>query len=244
MKSTMRIICTLIAMALLNLSSYAEGDTTDSQRNRWTDSFDLKNCNFSDTGRNTCFILVPDYQLILKGFEDPDSVTLVITVLKDTVTVDGVVTRIVEERESANGDLVEVSRNFFAFCRTYAGVFYFGEDVDIYEGGKVANHSGSWRAGENGFKPGLMMPGLALFGSSYYQEIATGVAMDRARIVATDSTMQTPTGPIDHCLVTEETSPLEPGVREFKVYAPGIGLLKDGELLLVRYGVAADGKQE
>jgi hypothetical protein len=29
---------------------------------------------------------------------------------------------------------------------------------------------GSWRAGESGFRAGLMMPGLPMVGASYYQE--------------------------------------------------------------------------
>jgi hypothetical protein len=34
----------------------------------------------------------------------------------------------------------------------------------------------------------------------------------------------------------EETTPLEPGVREAKFYARGIGLVQDGDLKLVKYG--------
>jgi len=33
-----------------------------------------------------------------------------------------------------------------------------------------------------------------------------------------------------------ETTPLEPGVREYKYYARGIGLIQDGSLKLVKYG--------
>ena len=51
----------------------------------------------------------------------------------------------------------------------------------------------AWTAeGEN--KAGVAMPGLALLGARYYQEIAPGVAMDRAEIVSTSETKQTPAG--------------------------------------------------
>jgi hypothetical protein len=210
----------------------------DLQTDVWTDTFDLSHCDFSDTGRNTYFILEPGYQLTLEGIEDGDSVVLLVTVLDETQDVDGIVTRVVEEREFHNGEIIEVSRNFFAFCRTYASVFYFGEDVDIYEAGKPVGHEGSWRAGQDGFRPGLMMPGLVLKGASYYQEIAPGTAIDRARIVSTDTTFQTPVGSFGHCLITEETSALEPGAREYKVYAPDVGLIKDGGLQLTKLGAA------
>ncbi len=228
------IICMVLAIILVALPVNAEmkSKSETASADQWTDSFDLDNCRFSDTGRNEYFILEPGYRLTLKGVEDNDSVTLVISVLNETQAIDGVSTRIVEERETANGELVEVSRNYFAFCSTYASVFYFGEDVDIYEDGTITGHQGSWRAGENGFRPGLMMPGLVTIGSSYYQEIAPDVAMDRARIVDTDMTLDTPGGRFEKCLMTEETSALEPESGEYKIYAPGVGLIKDGDLLL------------
>ena len=45
------------------------------------------------------------------------------------------------------------------------------------------NHKGAWLADKNdknGAKAGLMMPGKPKVGMKYYQEIAPGVAMDRA----------------------------------------------------------------
>jgi hypothetical protein len=116
-------------------------------------------------------------------------------------------------------------------------VFYFGEDVDIYKRGKVVGHDGAWRAGSDQARAGVMMPGIVLLGSRYYQEIAPGVAMDRAEIVSRSEYIETPAGKFTDCLKTEETTPLEPGVREYKVYAPGVGLVRDGDLLLKRYGI-------
>jgi hypothetical protein len=235
MKSLRRLAC-VVAVTLLANAAQAQDKSTESSTAEWTESFSLESCSFSTTGRNEYFVLEPGYRLVLTGVEDDDSVTLTITVLNDTQEVDGVQTRVVEERETGGGGLIEVSRNFFAFCKENGSVFYFGEDVDIYEDGELVGHEGGWRAGENGFRPGLMMPGLALVGSAYYQEYAPTVAMDRARIVSLDTVLETPAGRFEHCLVAEESSPLEPGSHEFKIYAPGIGLIKDESLLLVRYG--------
>jgi hypothetical protein len=60
--------------------------------------------------------------------------------------------------------------------------------------------------------------------------------MDRAEIVSIADSLRTPAGEFANCLKTEETTPLEVGAREFKYYAPQIGLIKDGSLLLVEYG--------
>jgi Concanavalin A-like lectin/glucanases superfamily len=52
---------------------------------------------------------------------------LTITVLNETKMVDGVETRVVEERETKGGKLKEVSRNYFAISKRTNDVFYFGE---------------------------------------------------------------------------------------------------------------------
>ena len=181
----------------------------------------------SNPGTNSCW----------KG---PTRGGLVIAVLNDTVNVDGFDTRIVEERETKGGLPVEISRNFFAISVRTRDVYYFGEDVDFYENGKRAEEEGTWRSGLDGARFGLMMPGRPRVGARYHQEVAPGVAMDRAEIVALDATVTTPAGKFTRVLKIEETTPLEPGVREFKYYADGIGLIQDGELKLVKHGIGVE----
>ena len=208
----------------------------------WTDRFDTSACRWSSTGRNDFFILEPGDQAVFEGREGRDAVTLVITVLSDTRRVGTVDTRIVEERETHNGQLVEVSRNFFALCGPGNDVFYFGEDVDIYKNGKVDNHEGSWMAEKAGAKPGLFMPARPLIGARFYQEIAPGVAMDRVEIVSDRETVKTPAREFRDSVKTEETTPLEPGVKDYKVYARGIGMIQDGSHLLTKHGSVASQK--
>jgi hypothetical protein len=81
-----------------------------------------------------------------------------------------------------------------------------------------------------------MMPGTPLVGGRYYQEIAPKVAVDRAEILSTNETVETPAGAFKNCLKLEETNPLEPGTKEYKYYAPGIGLAVDDKLELVQHG--------
>jgi hypothetical protein len=107
--------------------------------------------------------------------------------------------------------------------------------VDIYEKGKIVKHEGAWISGDKGAKFGLAMPGLPLLRARYYQEVAPGVAMDRAEIVSLSDTLKQPAGNFSNCLKIEETTPLEAGT-EYKYYAPGIGLVQDDKLKLVKYG--------
>jgi hypothetical protein len=195
---------------------------------------DFAECTLVPSGRNEYFVLEPGYQLVLKEMTE----RLVITVLDETREVDGVTTRVVEEKEWKDGELVEISRNFFAICPETEDVFYFGEEVDVYGDGVLISHSGAWLAGENGAKAGLMMPGKPEVGIKYYQEIAPGVAMDRAEVVSLDETLKTPAGSFSTCLRTMEGTALNPLEREYKTYAPGIGLIQDESLLLAEYGFA------
>jgi len=198
----------------------------------WTTAFVLDPGELVTTGRNPYFILEPGYVLTLED----GKTRLVITVLDETRRIDNVETRVVEERETVNSELVEISRNFFALSTRTNAVFYFGEDVDMFKNGKIVSHEGAWRAGENGARLGLAIPGLPLLAAKYYQEIAPGVAMDRAEIVGLDETVKTPAGEFSGVLKVAETTPLEPGVRELKYYARGVGLVMDGTLRLVKYG--------
>jgi hypothetical protein len=198
----------------------------------FTESLMQDTCEFSTTGRNTYLILEPGYQLTL---ENKTGYRLVISVLNETRKVGKIETRVVEENESKNGKTLEVSRNFFALCRQNGSVYYFGEEVDIYKDGKVVAHEGAWEATGNN-KAGVAMPGLPLLGARYYQEIAPGIAMDRAEIVSLWDELTTPAGKFVNCLKTEETTPIEPKEKEFKIYAPGVGLIKDEDSVLVKYG--------
>ena len=213
----------------------AEEAPASEQGKKWTKSFGLENCTFSTVGRNRFFSLIPGDQLVLQSSEEK----VVITVLDETKKIGNVKTRIVEEREEKNGELAEVSRNFFAICKEHGDVFYFGEEVDDYKDGKIVAHSGAWRANEPNSKAGIIMPGTILLGARHYQEISPN-AMDRAEIISDDVTMVTPAGTFRNCLRVEETSGLDPDEKCYKTYAPGVGLIQDEDLLLIKYSKAKE----
>jgi hypothetical protein len=206
------------------------------EENEYTSSFRVEDCTFSSTGRNPFFILEPNYQLVLSGGDAGEVAEVTITVLNETREVNGTETRVVEERETINGEIVEISRNFFAICEETNSVFYFGEEVDDYENGILVAHEGAWVAGEGENKAGLIMPGSILLGARYYQEIAPNIALDRAEIIDVSQVIQTPSGEFSDTLITRETTPLEPDVVELKYYAAGVGLIQEEDLMLEHYG--------
>jgi hypothetical protein len=135
--------------------------------------------------------------------------------------------RVIEEREFEDGEIVEISQNWFARCVETGDVFYFGETV--------VGAGGQWRAGENGAQPGIIMPGRYLLGSRYFQEQAPRVAMDRAEHIQMDLEIDVPAGAFEDCVRIRETSPLEPGHKTLKVYCPGVGLVVDNKIELTEY---------
>ncbi len=219
-----------VAGALLTFSpAYGQGKS-------WQQEFGISDCNLQTTGRNQYFVMEPGFQLVLEGGDTK----LQITVLDETKTVDGVLTRVIEEKEWEDGELFEVSRNYFALCEGTNDVFYFGEDVDFYKRGEVVNHDGSWLAG-GGNKAGLIMAGTPKLKMRYHQEIAPGVAMDRAQIVSLTETCETPAGTFTNCMKVKEGTGLNIFEVEFKYYAPGIGLIQDEDVVLTKHGVGSGG---
>lgn len=233
---TYRTICAaaLAAAAILTFATgYGQGRGTNAS---WQEEFGISRCNLLTTGRNQYFVLEPGFQLMLEGGD----ASLQITVLDETKEVDGVVTRVVEEKEWKDGELYEISRNYFAMCEETKDVFYFGEDVEFYEDGRVVRRDGSWLAGTKGNRAGLMMPGAPKVKMKYYQEIAPGVAMDRAEIVSLSETCKTPAGTFGGCLKVKEGSAIEIFAKEYKYHAPGIGFVREEDLRLIKYGFIGD----
>ena len=222
------------------------GGTARAAAPQFTTQFELDECTFSSSGRNAHFSLRPGDLLVLEGMDEGELLRVEIKVLSQTKKItfkdaEGesltVWARVVEEREWKDGELVEVSRNFYARCAETDDIFYFGEEVDIYEDGVIVSHDGAWLAGKNGAQPGLIMPGRFLLGSRYVQELAPDVALDRAEHVKMGLTVKTPAGTFEDCVEVVETTPLEPGATSVKLYCAEIGLVADGPAKLINYDI-------
>lgn len=224
----------ILLTALLLSSSGALAHDPD-----FTEDLGRDRCTFTTVGSNPYLPLWPGYSLVLEGEEEDDEgdmveISAVLTVTTETEMVDGVLTRVFEERESEDGELVEISRNFFALCRETGDVWYFGEDVLDFEDGEIVGMEGEWRAGVDGARAGIVMPGNPLVGARYFEEIAPGVALDRGEVVSVDEEVTVPAGTFTGVLEIADSTALEPEAEtEQKLYAPGVGQIVDEELELV-----------
>jgi hypothetical protein len=206
---------------------------------------DPSNGPFSTTVDNEYFPLSDNRQWILEGDEDGVTVRVVRDDLATTKVVAGVTTRVVRETETEDGELIEISWNYFAQAPD-GTVCYFGEDVDIYEDGAVVSHDGAWLAGENGYRPGIIMPGNPLVGTKFYQEYAPGVAMDMSAVVGLNKTYTVPFGTYTNVLEANDWNPIEEmnslggdwfacQEGELKAYERNLGLIIDEFMELISY---------
>ena len=109
--------------------------------------------------------------------------------------------------------------------RAAEGVTWLAQDDD----GNVwiLGEDGVWEAGVNGAEAGLAMPARPRVGDGYRMEYAEGVAEDKAEVLSLDGSASVPYGDLTDLLETEDSTPLEPGVVERKLYARGIGLVRE-----------------
>ncbi len=134
-----------------------------------------------------------------------------------------------QEFETVDGEVEEISRNYVASCEPTQDVYYFGEDVEDGDGNPLPD---AWLAGRDGARPGILMPDQAfLLGSRYFQEIAVN-AKDRAEHTALGLEIEVPAGVFRNCVEVTETTPLENG-ESIKFYCPNVGMVVDGDLELV-----------
>jgi hypothetical protein len=121
-----------------------------------------------------------------------------------------------------NGRLVEDTYDWYAQDRE-GNLWYLGEDTKEYEDGRVVSTKGSWEAGVKGAQAGIVLPAHPRPGLSYRQEYYAGQAEDRARVLSLDGKAKVPFGSFGPCLVTADTTPLEPNLLEHKYFARGVG---------------------
>lgn len=145
-------------------------------------------------------------------------------------TLLGVMTQTQLDRAFEGDLLVEETRDYYA-QDTDGNVWYFGEDVVNFNYDDDGNLIGtdadsSWLAGVNGALPGLIMPSALTVGFNYFQEYAiVDDALDHGTIASVGNTVTIDIGTFTNVLQILEGSVLDPEFREFKYYAPGVGLI-------------------
>jgi hypothetical protein len=181
--------------------------------------------NFVRVADNPLFPLRPGTRFVFEGEEDGETETNITIVTYDRKNILGVSAIVVLDRVFVEGELKEKTFDWYAQDQQ-GNVWYLGENTKEYEDGKVVSTEGSWKAGRDGAKPGIIMLAHPRVGDSYRQEFFVGEAEDQARVVARDIDQRVPYGSFDNCVRTVEFTRLEPGVKEAKIYCPGVGFVR------------------
>jgi hypothetical protein len=171
----------------------------------------------------------PGATLVYEGVSEDEKETVTIIVTNKTKEILGVTATVVRDVVTVEGEIAEKTFDWFAQDR-YGNVWYLGEDSKEYEDGKPVNSEGSWEAGVDGAKPGIVMLGDPQVGDRYRQEYYEGEAEDFGQILKLDESVDVPFGSYDDVLVTKDWTPLEPKVLENKYYAQGVGVVYERSL--------------
>lgn len=163
---------------------------------------------------------------LLKGFTRiyaAGDETITVTVTGETIEVQGVTCIVVRDTVEIDGVLIEDTDDWFA-QDVEGNVWYFGEISRNFEDGLLSDLDGSWMAGKDGAKAGIVMEAAPQVGDIYRQEWLLAEAEDMGEVLSTVATESTPAAACNGtCLQTHDFTPVEPDVSEYKFYAPGIG---------------------
>jgi hypothetical protein len=148
---------------------------------------------------------------------------VVVTVTHRTKRVaSGVLVRVVHDRATEHGALVEDTFDYYA-QDDKGNVWYLGEATTEFENGKPVSHAGSWEAGVDGAQAGIVMLAHPRVGRRYREEHYPGHAEDGAKVLSRGEQAQVPAGHYRHLLLTKNFNPLEPKSLEYKLYARRVG---------------------
>lgn len=191
--------------------------------------------------------LVAGHTHVLRAGEE-FAETVVVHVTDTTREILGVECRVVVDivLEADDGELkaVEVTDDWFAQSTT-GDVYYCGELARNYEDGQLVDIEGSFEAGVESAKAGLLISANPVPGFAHRQEFSLGNAEDTIRYVGLNEVPGDDEGgenPSDTfncelnggCVKTEEFIPPDPSAGEYKYYLPNVGFvlgiaLEDGE---------------
>lgn len=171
---------------------------------------------------NPYFTLTPGRKLSYEARKAEGLERIEVYVTTEKKTVLGVEVVVVWDRVWLNDSLIEETKDWYAQDKA-GNVWYFGEDSVEMENGKIISHHGSWEAGVDGAKPGIIMKADPQIGDSYREEYYQGEAEDMADVLSTTEDVTVPLGSYTDCLQTKNYTALEPNVLEYKYYCRVVG---------------------
>ena len=214
------LLSAIIGSVLVLMTGCTSNSSSSSQEEHNAYSPHINPSEFTTKVDNEYFPMEPGTTFLYEGGTEHGEMS----VTHDTKKVMGVECVVVDDRAWESDKLIEKTYDWFAQDKE-GNVWYFGEDTKEYDNGEVVSTKGSWEAGVDGAKPGIIMPADPKVGHSYHQEYYPGEAMDMARVLSFDASVTVPYGSFDHVLETREWTPLQPGFSEKKYYVRGVGPL-------------------
>jgi hypothetical protein len=186
---------------------------------------------FDNPKQNPYFPLKPGTVARYRGSDEGQQFREKVTVTHKLKTIQGVRTTVIHDvLRRADGSLAEKTRDWYA-ADNKGNVWYFGEKTATYdEQGNVDSREGSWQAGKHGAVAGLIMPADPKPTNAYRQEFYKGHAEDQAWIVQRHSTVTVQYGTFHNVVRSFEWTRLEKGVLSLKLYARGLGIIREKDL--------------
>jgi hypothetical protein len=139
----------------------------------------------------------------------------------------GVRTTVVHDEVVKRGRPVEVTNDFYAQDR-HGNVWYFGEHTkELDRQGHVTSREGSFKAGRNGARPGVLFPAHPRRGVTARQEFLKGHAEDRFKVRSRHAKVSVPFVSTNRAVRTAERTRLEPHVLDNKFYVRGVGTVRE-----------------
>ena len=186
--------------------------------------------DFTSPQRNPYFPLKPGTVSIARGSEDGERLHERMRVTHRTKKIQGVTTKVVRDTLWVDGSLEERTFDWYAADNS-GNVWYFGEDTATYDDkGHVVSREGSWQAGVDGARAGIILPANPGPTDAYRQEFYRGHAEDQAWIVSRHEVVRVPYGRIEDVVRSYEWTRLEPKVVSVKFYGPGLGIVQEADI--------------
>jgi hypothetical protein len=190
----------------------------------------LRASDFSTKINNRYFPLPVGRMWVYRGTKEGKSQLDRVTVLSKTkVVAEGITARVVMDVATHRGRLLEKTFDWYAQDKQ-GNVWYVGEDTTAYLPNGKTDTSGSWEAGVHDGEPGIVMEADPEIPDAYRQEFLSHEAEDTAWVVATRGDVTVPYGRFHRTLWTLEATEVEPGSYDLKVYAPGVGIIREQAL--------------
>lgn len=198
------------------------------------EEIDPNNFDRPTTIDNKWFPLIPGTQYVYEGSTEQDGESIphrvIFTVTDLTKEINGIRTLVVYDSDFSDGVAQELELTYFAQDND-GNVWHLGQYYELYDAGEFLGGR-LWYVGlPAGAKAGIMMQANPQLGTPSYSEGYSPPPFswtDRARVFQMGQRTTVITGSYEDVLVVEEFSREEPGAKQLKYYAQGVGVIRVG----------------